>query len=388
LGSALEGRLEREDVEGLNSTARFTQVKQGRSTSRGMSAEPSATMAGATPGRGGKVHEVWEFHDAETKRVAVILDRKLPVAQGAFPNWRGDSAFEIYRPSEVPGQIPGKGAIEPSEDLQRDTNMLRTNRQWNALLKLHQTYAYNDGVVDPDDIKIGPGALVGVNGDPNGLLAPLTTGDIPPSSYNEEQALLADFFRTSGLQDPNEQSAAPETATGVQLVQQATQARTWLTTRRAALEIVKPSAKYWLQLNKQRILDPVPVRIPQAPGSPSDLPYNFLEVGPDELQKAEFDIEIEGGLEAENVAQDRQDAQMLFGLAQNPQLDGMKMLILGLEKCGLRDVEQYLAPQSQSVDPDVVFKSLTDLGLPQDIATDAVRAAVNVKQQDQGGGGQ
>jgi hypothetical protein len=206
--------------------------------------------------------------------------------------------------------------IDPIEDLQRELDWLRTDRRWNAMMKLHQTYAYNDGVVDPAQIKIGPGRLIPVNGDPRDLLVPLTVGDIPNSGYQEEAALRADIERTTGVDDTvaGNDGGAAQTATGVQLVQAAAGVRIQAYTRRMELELIKPQAvavagaepaahRGWSS----------EMRVPSMPrpGEPDGAGRGGRS-GRRQMA-GEFDVEPEGGATApDNVPQDRQDAQMLM----------------------------------------------------------------------------
>ena len=62
-----------------------------------------------------------------------------------------------------------------------------------------------------------------VNGDPRDFLFPIPVPELPASSYREEDAIVDDIQRTSGISDPvtGGDVGASETATGVQLVQQA-----------------------------------------------------------------------------------------------------------------------------------------------------------------------
>lgn len=339
---ALYGRLTKDEVEGAGARDGFASTWQGRARGEGVEMGRGETIPGES------LHEIWEYHDGE--QVVVILDKQWPVVMAENQCWRGGLAgtFQVFRPTEVPGRMYGKGAVEPIRDLQLELNQLRTDRRWAAKLKLLATYAYNQDAVDPDDIKIGTGRLVGVQGDPGNVLKELVPGDIPFSSHKEEDALLADFTRTTGLADPTELAGAvSETATGVQMVQQATQVRTRMATRRAALELARPLAVAWLELNQQRILEPVDVRIPAMPRP--DAPtrtHDWLAVGPEDLQGS-FDIEVQDlSTSAEDIAQRRQDAQIFQALAQDPRLDGRKMLLLTLESLGVVRPEEHLAPDA------------------------------------------
>lgn len=332
-----EVALTAEDLRGGGGgKQRYTELWQARWSAQGQRVEMKEP-----------VHEVWQFHDG--RRVVTVLDRQWPVAQADNPAWHGRMPFHIYRPTEVLHQFCGKGEIEPMEDLQHEMNMLRTDRRWNALMKLHQTYFYDDGVIDPGDMKIGPGGLIPVNagGIPlSQLVHPVSVGDIPNSGYQEEMALQQDIERVTGISDPvSGRSGAEETATGVQLLQAAAGLRIQNKTRRIELELIKPAAQDWLALNQQRITEEREIAIPALPehGEP-ERRWAWLKVGPEQLA-GEFDIEPDGGSTApENVPQMRADAQILMTMLQMPGADPAKIVPLIFEKMGIKAPETLMLP--------------------------------------------
>jgi hypothetical protein len=383
-GAWPEVPLTGEDLEGGGGKQKYVSLWSARWDAQGKS-----------PDLKEPVHEVWEFHDG--RRVVTVVNRMFPVAVAENPAWHGRLPFHIFRPTEVLHQFVGKGEIEPMEDLQREMNMLRSDRRWNALMTLHRAYFFEDGTLDPDDVKIGPGALIPVttNGMPlKDLLVPVTVGDIPNSSYQEEAALQQDIERVTGISDPvSGRSGAEETATGVQLIQAAAGLRIQLKTRRIELELIKPEAEQWLALNQQRITEEREIALPMTPrpGEP-DRRWSWRVIGPEQLA-GEFDVEPDGGSTApENVPQMRADAQMLMGLMQVPGVDQRKVLLLHLEKMGIKAPESLLAPEVR-VPPatlDLIAQALVEQGLEPQAVNDLVGQALNValdQEQEQSGGG-
>jgi hypothetical protein len=137
--------LNEEDVRGMTSGAQYTDVWADRMRASGHSDFDR---------RGQQIHEVWEFHDGD--KIMVVLDRQFLVLVGENPTL-GHKPFQVYRPTKVEGEMVGIGAIEPIEHLQAELNTLRSQRRDNATLKLMQSFAYDDGVIDEDDIVFGPG---------------------------------------------------------------------------------------------------------------------------------------------------------------------------------------------------------------------------------------
>ncbi|WCB94500.1 head-tail adaptor [Baekduia alba] len=348
--------------------------------------------------KGADIHEVWEIHDLTRQEVVTVIDRKWVVAIIKNPYWHCELPFQAYRPIEIEHQFVGVSVIDPIEDLQRELDMLRTDRRWNAMLKLHQTYAYNDGVVDPAQIKIGPGRLVPVNGDPRDLLVPLQVGDIPNSGYQEEAALRADIERTTGVDDTvaGNDGGAAMTATGVQLVQAAAGVRIQAYTRRMELELIKPQASQWLALNQQRWATNRDVPIPAMPTPQEpERRWAWRTIGPAELA-GEFSVEPEGGSTApDNVPQDRQDAQMIATIAQQiPGLDPRQVGLLVMKKLGVPSPERLFAPE-QTVPPETLDilkqEMVSTVGMDpagaQAMLENALHAALNAREQAQQGGG-
>lgn len=357
-----------DDVKSGGGGERYSEVWRGRWQAQGYS---SPSMESDT----GRVHEVWECHSGG--KVVVILDRRYVVAMFDIQG----SPFHIFRPTEVLFSFCGKGVIEPAEDLQLETNMLRTDRRWNALLVLHQAWAYQDGAVDPDDVVISPGAMVPVLGDPNNMLKPLTpVRDIPNSGYQEEQALLQDWNMVTGLQGPAADGQPEQTATGALIAKAATQYRVQMMTRRVELEVAKSIGRHWVDLIQRRVMDTDHVRVPAAPSPDAPRPWDWREVPPGGYG-GEYDFEIEGGsMAAENIAQDRQDAQTLLTLKDDPNVNGREALGLALKKLGVGDPQSLLAPEQPPVPsslPDVMQR----YGIPPDDVKAMLAVAAREGQQ-------
>jgi hypothetical protein len=314
-----------------------------------------------------KMHEVWEFHDR--KQVITVLNKEICVAHGENPYWHGELPFQVYRPSVVPQEMPGIGIVEPMEDLQREMNMLRSTRRDNALIALMKPIAYWDGLVDPDEIRFGAGSLIGVPGDPRELLRPLEIGEVPGSSYQEGQAIEADIERVTGISDAlaggDTSGRTFATATGAQIVQQATSLRIGNMTRRAEFELIAPACAQWIALNQQKIVSPRDVRVSSTP-QPGELHgkrWTWAKVSPNEMA-GQFEVVPEGGAtEPANIPQDRQDAQMLIQLfGQSPLVDQRRIIVKALEKFGLKQAETYIAPTQPAVDPQIVGQILVEQG--------------------------
>lgn len=361
----LEGVI---DLGALAETSQFDQLRSEREAAVPQPARESRSASGKQP-----VHEVLEFHDGEN--VITVLDRKAVVASGPNPNWHRKLPFQIYRPTELTHEIHGIGEVEPIEQLQEELNVLRTERRYNAALVLQKVFAYHEGMVEKEDIGFGPGFLIGVNGDPRELLREIQVGDIPNSSYAEEDRITADFDRTSGISDTVSGAglSSGDTATGVQLVQSAASRRIENKTRRLELEIINPGAQQFLLLNQQRILENREVRIPAQPSPDQpDRRWAWLQISPVDLM-GEFEVKcISRSTQPENIPQNRADAQMamtIFG--QSPVVDQRKVSEWSARRMGVDHPESWLAAPEPKINPQVLDR-LAQMGVDPQMITKAL----------------
>lgn len=371
--------LTAEDIEGHGAGRHYDELRQGRKEAQGYGHH-------ALPNR--HVHEVWEYHDG--REVITVLNRELPVRKIENPAWHGDKPFHLFRPTEIPGSMVGKGEPEPMEDLQEEMNTMRSQRRDNASLKLAQSYFFEDGAFDPADLRFGAGMFNPVNsmGAVRDAIMPMTVGDIPNSGYQEEQALQADIERVTGLSDQTIGAGAQaSTATGAQLTNAAANVRIQLKTRRLELETIKPAARQMLYLNQQHILEQRDVRIPTTPSVlEPDRVWAWRSVGPDEL-RGDWEVVPDGGSTApENVPQDRQDAQMLMtGFGQHPMVDQRKILEEALKKAGIRNPERFLAPD-QYIPPlalELILKGLVHMGADPYVTEQFISQAVEAAKRQE-----
>lgn len=331
-------------IEGLTDSTRYNEAWANRLDQLGYS---NFQMRGAN-----RRHELLEFHVGGDE-VFTILDREICVQSGPNPDWHGEYPFDVFSPTEIPHRIEGKSEIAPIQDLQAEINDLRRDRRDNARMILHKIIAYQDGFVEPDDLKWGPAMAWPVTGDPKESLFPIPMQDIPYSGYQEEDRLKGDFQWTTGLSDPTDPGSVQQTATGAQIVAAAVSRRIANKTRRMELQIMAPGTCKFAYLNQQHIIENRDVRIPSPPqpGQP-DRRWAWRQLGPAELA-GEFAFYPEGGsVPAENVPQNRSDArqfQEMFGQDQQIRQDTLKKEQLRL--MGIRNPEEWIAPPEPRVPP-------------------------------------
>lgn len=367
-----------EDIENTNGAAdRYRQSVQGQFDAQGMPIPTPSKM------QGNDIHEVLEYHDRA--QIVTILNRKHIVA--VVPNEAnyGRLPFQCWRPTEVPNQFVGKGEIEPVEDPLREMNMMRTDRRWSDLVAMNPPLFYNDGLIDPEQIKLGPGELNPVNGDPRDIIHQVDIKGPQNSTYRETAEIAADIVRASGISDTfaGGEAGSSETATGVQLQLARASARIQNKTRRAEIELIKPLGEHWVRLNQRHIIEQREIRIPAppVPGEP-ERAWAQIQLGPNELAGA-FDIDVDGGSTTpENVPQMRQDAQIIAQTMATPigqMFDPRQMAIQWLEKMGFKSPESMLT-SGTTVPPetlDLILQHLVELGMDPQMAQQVVQGSLH-----------
>lgn len=361
-------QLDEKEVKGMNGKQKYAES---------LSSNPNAQNDVAAYG---DVHEILEFWDGD--RLVTVLDRDWLCVDMPNPYWHGELPFQLFRPTKVPGELYGLGEIEPLEDLFAEVNELRTNRRDNQRITNQQVFVYDEGIVDPADIKFGPGAKIPVNGDPRDLLWPVPSRGLDNAGYQEEAALISNIDRVSGLSDmmSGGEGQVQQTATGAQLVNASASIRIQNKTRRLEVETIKPGARHFGLLSQQMIRSTVDIRIPAPPTIDNpDARYQWLQIDPLGLQ-GEFEWEADGGATApENVPQKRQDAQVKLGLVQNPSINSEAMLMSALEDLGLKQPQQYLAPPPETTDPRIVQALVKTFGPKAEKVANYVQGALQAQ---------
>jgi hypothetical protein len=342
---------------------------------------------GSSGQRQDALHEVWEFHDGD--QVITVLDACYPVQAGPNPSGLATIPFQAYRPTVVGGRFAGVSEIEPIQHLQYEINTLRSQRRDAATLALMRSFAYNETAVDADDIVFGPNMAIPVNGDPREFLFPIPVPELPASSYREEEAIVNDIQRTSGISDPvsGADVGASETATGVQLVQAAATLRIQNKARLLETQMIVPQGYQFIALNQRRILTSREYAIPQQPdpSRPHIPAWEMVKVTPAELM-GRMAIEVEGGSTApENVPQQRADAQAFVALSQDPRMNGEKLLIRALELYGIDQPEGYVKPSEPQIPAGVMQQFLQSVGVPPEMFMQFLDAQQQGEQPPAGG---
>lgn len=289
------------------------------------------------------LHEVWQYHRGD--RIVTVLDRELIVANDVTPFYHREFPFQIYRPTLVEGQIPGKSEIEPMEHLIAELSTLRTQRRDSATIALNPPTFYAQGFINRKNMKLGPGVWIPTQGDPREAIHQPQLQPIPASGYQEEQQLKSDIEFTSGISDAvRGGSTISETATGAQIEMQTANARISLKARMLLLEVIKPGAAQWQWLNRQNLIDtegtPRTIRV-DDPNHPDG--YRFVDITPEALMAQIELVPEEGSTEPENKVQRMNDALTLNNTMKDEEIiDPIKRVQHVLNEAGVDNPESWI----------------------------------------------
>ena len=370
--------LDLEAVQGMASPEARDQVWQGRMQAMGFSASDLRSSDSAP-------HEIWEYWIGN--RVLTVLDKQLVVQEEMSPMYHQELPYQIYRPTIMEGEFVGMSEIEPIEDVQAELSTLRTQRRDNATIALQRPFAYAKGFIDRKDLKFGPGIAIPTQGDPREALFPLPIQDIPASGYQEEEALKTDLEFVTGISETfagggGGDTAASDTATGIQLVQAAAGVRVAFKAKLLRLETILPAACQWRWLNHQHLLEDKTMRI-DDPNNPQG--YRFERVPP-EAFAANITLEVEeGSTEPDNRPQRINDALSLWQAVQgNPEIDQRQALRYLLNEYGIRNPDEWIVSQT-AVSPQALAQTLEQAleasGMPPDQAQEMTLQLVEQAQQ-------
>lgn len=366
--------IDLERVAGMASHDRFT-MDEPRMRAAGIDNQASDHKA--------KLHEVWEYHDRD--RIITVLDKQLVVQNDVSPYFHRDLPFQIFRPTLAEHEFVGIGEIEPIAHLQSEINALRSQRRDNATLVLQKAFLYAEGFVDPDDLKIGPGKGIPIKGtDINAVIKPLEFPDIPASSYRESEEIQQDFERTTGVNDSlagggGGGTAGTDTATGIQLVQAAANVRIALKTKNMETETIQEAGRQFLELDRQHILKPVPIRVTDPS---QDSGFRFVEVTPEDLgSDLDGPIPDAGSTTPDNPPERKNSALTLYqALQPNMSIDQQRLAVYLLREFEVADAEQYVRPQAVApIDMQVLQQMLAQVPLEpeqEELITSALDSAL------------
>jgi hypothetical protein len=235
-------------LEDLAVSPSFDDQKQGRRVSRGDSIPETTTED--------KMIELLEYW--EDDRVVTVANQSIVIRDEKNPYRHGWKPFVYCVDQKVPHEFYGIGEIEPIESLQYELNDRRNQRMDNVTLILNRMWKVVNGMgVDEDELISGAGRVVHM--DNMNAVDVFPMQDVTSSSYNEETTIKSDIQQTTGVTDFTKGMAsdalANDTATGISLLQEASNARFRLKVQNIEDMLIKGIGEMMVLMNEQFIED-------------------------------------------------------------------------------------------------------------------------------------
>lgn len=330
----------------------------------------------------GDQHEIWEFDTG--LEVCTILDGKLVVQEDSNPAFHNEIPYQIFRPQRSEqAEFVGIPIPEQLEHLNYELNSMRSQRIDAATLALQMPIAYQDGMVDPDDIVLGPGLTFGTIGNPQEALYPLKFPDIPESSYRETGEIKQDAQFTSGISDVSaggtSDAGSVSTATGAQLTVAAAAKRVQLHTKNLERETIRRAASQMLALYGQHVRTEqnVAVEDKEKPGT-----YSYNKITPEDIAAIADVIPDGGSTLAENDAQKVQNATALHNLYAGAEgIDQTKLNEYVLKEFGIPNANSWVLKESADQMLQAVAHQYVAEGIPQETVLQAIQQALAALHQ-------
>lgn len=224
-------------------------------------------------------------------KVCVVANRSVIIREEKNPYRHCKKPFIRCVDQKVPHEFCGVGEIEPIESLQYELNDRRNQRMDNITLALNRMFKVVNGKnVDEDELVSDAGGVVHMDS-----LDAVDTFDVPDvtgSSYQEETLIKADIQTTTGVTDFSRGTAsdalANDTATGISLLQEASNARFRMKVQNIEDMLIKRLGELLVAMNEQFISEDQMIRITGEEGT------KFKKVSSDEI-RGNFDVSVVAG---------------------------------------------------------------------------------------------
>ena len=267
--------------------------------------------------RNDKLIEILEYWTDE--RVITVANRKIIIRDQENPFRHGKKPFIVCVDQKIPHEFYGMGELEPIETLQYELNDRRNQRMDNVTLILNRMWVVQNGKgVDEDELVSDAGGVVHTD-DPNAIQQ-LVLPDVTSSSYQEETIIKADIQQTSGVTDftrgMSSDALANDTATGISLLQEASNARFRLKIQNIEDMMLKRLGEMMVSMNNQFMSDETTIRIVGDEGK------EFETIKPEDI-KGNFDVSVQAGstIPGNESIMKKQVMEMYKLFAGDPEVD-------------------------------------------------------------------
>lgn len=305
-----------------------------------------------------KIELLDHFEDGD---VITIANRRLVIR---------DTRKDVLRPysyplpvldcrfAGAPGEFEGMGAMEVTKPLQKELNLLRSQRRDNVALILNKLWQYDmmAGEVDVSTLFSAPGNVILQQGD---CLKEMPVTDVTASSYKEEQSLIYDLQSVLSFWDYG-RGATPrrkETATGIIRLQQAAQARNEWHLRKLDQYILQPLARRILTYIRETLPEDDAVLI--VGESQSEAIKQFYSLEPRDVQRLVQIRPMTDSISSIKEIDTNMFLQAFDRLIRMPQQVNTTALIKTLlQKLGQRNIKEIINAVPSSAGQDATAQAI------------------------------
>jgi len=270
-----------------------------------------------------KLNEVFEWVRPYDDRVAIIINT-VPVLKGGsmpFPYDFKETPFIGIPYLQLPGEYEGYGLPLILENPQIMLNSIKNQRIDAMTLNIHKMWIVNPlANVNKEDLVVRPFGII-YSIDPSGVKE-VSTSDIKPSAYKEEELLKGDMRYSSGVDDfsMGVGSSGRQSATEVRHLRESTLERVRLFVNHLG-DGYAQLLRYWISMWRQFLTKKLGIRIT---GEDGETEFPFIE--PDDL-KGEYDFKatVIPAIAGQNDVKRKQDMDLYQLLVGLPFIDPEKL---------------------------------------------------------------
>jgi hypothetical protein len=297
--------------------------------------------------------EVLEFW-LDDGRVITMANRRAILRVSPNPFDHGEKPFARIVDHLAEHEFYGVGEIEVIEGLVDLRNVIANSRVDNLRMVLQAMFFVDtSALVDLKDLQLRPGGFVRVNTQQGGLdnvIKRIEMGDVTPTAFVETEQIDNAIERITGVSNytmGQDSPSANDTATGVNLLQQAGDIRFALKSRLMELMGLKDVARQWGANCQQFITEEKLLRLFGPRGV-----LDFMPLSPESIQGSfDFDIEVSSATQTEGRKR-FESMSLLQTLSGYIPQGVMAMVEDVLEAFGKKDIDKYMNPPGTMIGPD------------------------------------
>lgn len=324
-----------------------------------------------------------ELLDAFIDNNIVTIGNKKAIIRNTFEDELDPSLFKFpildVRTTGAPGEYFGVSLMQSIKPIQKELNLLRSQRRDNVSLLLNKLFIIDmmAGEVDLTTLFSAPGNAIMTSN--RAAIDEFPIQDITESSYKEEEAMKWDIQNVSALWDYS-RGATPsrkETATGIVRLQQAAQGRTEWILKKFDLYMLQPLARRIITFIREHM---DPSEFSEIAGRDDDITTNeFYNLDPMTINRLLTVQPFTESIRSIREVEVNQFIQAYDRLIQLPEINRAGMAKALLLRLGLRNVKEFFPKLSGSAQDATVDA----LGKDQERAD--MKRALIAKAAEQGG---